>query len=45
MVSRFVRRYVEYRRVGLNRPAAMRLAWMVALAGVVPVESIQPPIR
>jgi hypothetical protein len=38
MVTRFFRRYVEYRRVGLSRPAAFRLAWMVALAGPIPVD-------
>jgi hypothetical protein len=35
MVSRFFRRYVEYRRVGLPRPSAVRLAWIVAAAGRV----------
>jgi hypothetical protein len=33
MVTRFLRHYVDYRRVGLGRLAAWRLAWMVALAG------------
>jgi hypothetical protein len=43
MVTRFLKRYVEYRRVGLQRPAAMRLAWVVSWAGIVPVKSIEPP--
>ncbi len=43
MVSRFVKRYVEYRRVGLTRPAAMRLAWMVAWVGALPLNTIEPP--
>jgi hypothetical protein len=37
MLTRFFNRYVEYRRVGLTRPAAARLAWMVAWAGAVPI--------
>ena len=34
-MARFINRYVEYRRVGLPRPSAVRLAWIVAAAGRV----------
>jgi hypothetical protein len=42
MMTRFFNRYVEYRRVGLNRSAAARLAWLVAMAGAVPIETKRP---
>jgi hypothetical protein len=38
MMTRFLNRYVEYRRVGLARGAAFRLAWVVAWAGAIPIE-------
>jgi hypothetical protein len=42
MMTRFFNRYVEYRRVGLSRSASVRLAWVVAMAGAVPVDTRQP---
>ena len=42
MLTRFVKRYIEYRRVGLTGLAAIRPAWMVAAAGV-PVAGSDPP--
>jgi hypothetical protein len=45
MMTRFFNRYLEYRRVGLARSAAMRLAWVVAMAGAIPIQTRQqlPP--
>jgi hypothetical protein len=42
MLTRLFSRYVEYRRVGLNRPAAMRFAWMVASTGTIAIIA-RPP--
>jgi hypothetical protein len=43
MMTRFLNRYVEYRRVGLARGAAFRLAWIVAWAGAIPVDTRGSP--
>jgi len=42
MMTRFFNRYVEYRRVGLSRAASLRLAWVVAGVGAIPVETRHP---
>jgi hypothetical protein len=39
MLTRLLNRYLEYRRVGLTRAAALRLAWIVAWAGAVEASS------
>ena len=36
-MTRFFNRYVEYRRVGLNRKAAARLAWIVTRASGIAI--------
>jgi hypothetical protein len=41
MFTRFVDRYLEYRRAGLPRGAAVRFAWMVARA-VVSIRNPRP---
>ena len=38
-MTRFLNRYVEYRRVGLNRVAAARLAWIVTRASTVVIDT------
>jgi len=42
MMTRFFNRYIEYRRVGLDRGAAARLAWLVAMVGAVPIKATRP---
>jgi hypothetical protein len=39
MMTRFFNRYAEYRRVGLPRLASARLAWVVAWARIVPLDT------
>jgi hypothetical protein len=43
MMTRCFTLYFEYRRVGLGRGAAMRLAWLVAATGAVPLSSRHHP--
>ena len=43
MMTRFFNCYREYRRVGLGRGSAMRLAWLVAATGVLPLSSRDHP--
>ena len=46
-MTRFINRYVEYRRVGLSRIAAARLAWIVASASTITIDTrhSSPPWR
>ena len=41
-MTRFFNRYVEYRRVGLNRKAAARLAWVVTRASMIAIDVRHP---
>jgi hypothetical protein len=41
-MARFINRYVEYRRVGLRRIPAARLAWIVAWAGAIAINARHP---
>ena len=43
-MARFINRYVEYRRVGLRRVPAARLAWIVAWAGAIVVNTRHPSL-
>jgi hypothetical protein len=40
-MARFLQRYVQYRRVGFGRIAALRFAWLVS-AGSHPVRVVRP---
>jgi hypothetical protein len=35
-MAQLLKRYVQYRRIGFQRMAALRFAWMVATAGIRP---------
>ncbi len=40
-MSQFLQRYVQYRRVGFGRWAAIRFAWLVVTARVKPAEALR----